>query len=160
MQKTKFYKLIPSDMEQMSIDTISIFLKEVKLGLNQLILKDTITDFQKTNALSEFLGLPLKDSDTNCYFYKFYSLNEVIYLETNYEEEIHLPNIKFLPVQNEGEINQIIIEDVEANGDAVLGEDFISINGKYLRLVNLYEFSKNLMPSSLMDYGDYCVFFK
>lgn len=160
MQKTKFYKLIPIDMEQMNIDTISIFLKEVKLGLNQLILKDTITDFQKSNALSEFLGLPLKESDPNCYFYKFYSLNEVIYLETNYEEELHLPNIKLILVQNEGEINQIIIEDVEANGDAILGGDFVSINGKYLRLINLYEFSKNLMPSSLMDYGDYCVFFK
>ncbi len=160
MQKTKFYKLIPSDMEQMNVDTISNFLKEAKLGLNQTLLKDTISDFQQPHFLSKFLGLPLKDSDTNCYFYKFYSLNEVIYLETNYEEEIHLPNIKFLPVQNEGEINQIIIEDVEANGDAVLGEDFVSINGKYLRLINLYEFSKNLMPSSLMDYGDYCVFFK
>ena len=109
MQKTKFYKLIPSDMEQMNVDTISNFLKEAKLGLNQTLLKDTFSDFQQPHFLSKFLGLPLKDFDTNCYFYKFYSLNEVIYLETNYEEEIHLPNIKFFPVQNEGEINQIII---------------------------------------------------
>ena len=53
-------------------------------------------------------------------------------------------------------IRAVIIDDEKANGDAILGDDYIKINGQYIRLINLYEFTKNLMPSALMDYGDYC----
>lgn len=159
MQKTKVYRLIPPDIEQMSTDAISIFLNDIRIALNQLVLKDDL-DFKKTNEISSFLGLS-KDIDSHVvYSYKFYNFNEMIFLETDFLDELNLSCIKLVEVHNHGELNQLIIGDIEANGDAVLGTDFVNVNGKYLRLINLYEFSKNLMPSKLMDYGDYCVFVK
>ncbi len=160
MQKSKVYKLIPSDLEQMSIDSISSFLYEIRVSLNHLLVHKDEMDFKKTNKLGDLLGFNQTESGKENYFYKFYSLGEVIYLETNFEDSLSFPNIQLLEIYNHGEVNQLIIDDEVANGDANLGEDFVNINSKYIRLVNLYEFSKNLMPSALMDYGDYCVFFK
>jgi len=159
MQKTKVYRLIPPDIEQMSKDAISIFLNDIRIALNQLVLKDDL-DFKKTNEISSFLGLSMATDSYGVYSYKFYNFNEMIFLETDFLDELNLSCIKLVEVNNHGELNQLIIGDIEANGDAVLGPDFVNINGKYLRLINLYEFSKILMPSNLMDYGDYCVFVK
>ena len=160
MQKSKVYKLIPADIEQMSVDGVLNFLNDFRVSLNQLLVKKDDVDFKKTNKLGDLLGFnPVSASNDN-YFYKFYSLGEVIYLETNFEEELSFPNIQLVEILGLGEVNQLIIDDECANGDAVLGEDFVNINGKYIRLINLYEFSKNLMPSALMDFGDYCIFFK
>jgi len=160
MQTTKIYRLIPPDIEQMSGDAISIFLNDLRIALNQLVLKDDDLDFKKTNPISKFLGLNMASDSHDVYFYKFYTFNEEIFLETNFEDELNLSSVKLIEIQNYGELNQLIIGDIEANGDAVLGSDYVNLNGKYLRLINLYEFSKNLMPSNLMDYGDYCVFIK
>lgn len=160
MKKSKVYKLIPTDIEQMSIDGVSNFLNDLRVGLNQLLVKKDEVDFKKTNKLYELFGFSQASTSNDNYYYKFYSLGEVIYLETNFEQELSFPNIQLVEILSLGEVNQLIIDDECANGDAILGEDFVNINGKYLRLINLYEFSKNLMPSALMDYGDYCVFFK
>lgn len=159
MKKTKIYRLIPPDIEQMNADAISIFLNDIRISLNQLVLKNNL-DFKKTNEISSFLGLSMNDDSYGVYSYKFYSLNEMIFLETDFEDELNISSIELVEIHNHGELTQKLIGDVEANGDAVLGSDFVNINGIYLRLINLYEFSKNLMPSNLMDYGDYCVFVK
>lgn len=160
MQKSKVYKLTPNDLEQMSVDGVSNFLSDLRISLNHLLVKKDDVDFKKTNKLTDFLGFSQSTASKDNYFYKFYSLREVIYLETNFEEELSFPNIQLMEIQDVGVVNQLIIDDDTANSDAILGEDFVNINGKYIRLINLYEFSKNLMPSALMDYGDYCVFFK
>ena len=160
MKKSKFYKLIPIDLEQMSVDSVSNFLNDIRVSLNQLLVKKDEVDFKKTNKLNNLLGFGQTSKSDDIYFYKIYSLSEVIYLETNFEEELRLPNIQLVEILEIGSLNQLIIDDDTANSDAILGEDFVSINGKYIRLINLYEFSKNLMPASLMDYGDYCIFFK
>ncbi|MGZ3789732.1 MAG: VirB4 family type IV secretion system protein [Bacteriovorax sp.] len=160
MKKSKVYKLIPSDLDQMSTDALTNFISELRVSLNQLLVRKNDVDFKKTNKLNELLGLTKALSPHDEYYFKMYSLEETIYLETNFEEELNFPNVKLLTLDEYKEVNELIINGEEAYGDALLGEDFVSINGKYIRLVNLYEFSKTLMPSALMDYGDYCVFFK
>jgi len=159
MQKSKVYKLIPADLEQMSIDSIFNFMNELRISLNQLLIKKDDVVFKKSRKINELLGFNQRSSDEN-YFYKIYSLNEVIYLETNFDEELSFPNIQLIQVEDSGEINRLLIDDDIANSDAILGDDFVKINGQYIRLVNLYEFSKKLLPSALMDYGDYCLCFK
>ena len=56
--------------------------------------------------------------------------------------------------------NELIIGLEESFSETVLESDFVKVNGNYFRLINLYEFSKKLDPSQLMDIGDYCLFFK
>ncbi|MDO9181939.1 MAG: hypothetical protein Q7U04_06005 [Bacteriovorax sp.] len=160
MKKSKVYKLIPTDVEQMSIDGVSNFLNDLRVSLNQLLVKKDEVDFKKTNKITDLLGFSQTSTSNDNYFYKFYSLGEVIYLETNFEEDLSFPNIQLVAIPNAGVVNQQIIDDDTANCDAILGEDFVNINGKYIRLINLYEFSKKLMPSALMYYGDSCVFFR
>lgn len=160
MQKSKVYKLIPSDLEQMNINALANFLNELRVSLNQLLVSINEVDFKKSNKVSEIFSFNKSSSSSENYFFKFYSLGEVIFLETNFQETLNFSNIQLVEVEYSGEANQLIIGDEIANGDAILGEDFVNINGMYMRLINLYEFSKNLMPSALMDYGDYCVFFR
>jgi len=160
MQKSKVYKLIPSDLEQMNINALANFLNELRVSLNQLLVSIDEVDFKKSNKFSEVFSFNKSSSSRENYFFKFYSLGEVVFLETNFQEALSFSNIQLVEIENLGEVNQLIIGDEIANGDAVLGEDFVNVNGMYMRLINLYEFSKNLMPSALMDYGDYCVFFR
>lgn len=160
MQKSKAYKVVPIDIDQMSIDGVANFINELRISLNQVLVKRNEVDFKKTNNLNELLSFSKSTSSNEDYYFKFYSFSEVIYLDTNFEEELSFPNIQLIEIEKIGLINQLIIDDEKANGDAILGDDYIKINGQYIRLINLYEFTKNLMPSALMDYGDYCIFFK
>jgi hypothetical protein len=160
MKKSKIYKVIPPDLEQMSIESISNYLNDLRVSLNQLLVKKDEVDFKKSSKILDFFSNGNVVSGIENYFFKVYSLNEAIYLETNFEEILNLTNVKLTEIENASEVNELIINYDCAYGDAILGEDYISLNGVYIRLVNLYEFSKNLMPSALMDYGDYCVFFK
>jgi hypothetical protein len=161
MQNLKIYKIIPSDIEQMSVESISSFLDELRIALNQLpVNASNEIDFKKTRTVSDMLGFKKKDSLHEDYFFKVYSIDEVVFLITNFEEILNFSNVVLQEMNSSSAVNALLIDDEIANGDAILGEDFVKINGKYLRLINLYEFSKNLMPSSLMDFGDYCLFFK
>ncbi|MBY0415751.1 MAG: hypothetical protein K2Q18_16375, partial [Bdellovibrionales bacterium] len=153
MEKFNLYKMTPKDMEQMSVDQVLIWQNELRVLLNQLPVKKDETDFKKSGMIDNFLKLPSKDE----YFFKAYSLNEELFLETNFDEVLNLPNVSLTRVENQ--LSKLVGVD-EIYSDAILGDDFVKVNGKYFRLINLYEFSKNLMPSSLMDYGDYCLFFK
>lgn len=152
MQTYSLYKMTPKDMEQMSHDQIMIWQNDLQIMLNQLPIKKDEVDFKKGNLVDDFFKLPLK----NDYFFKFYSLNEELFLETNLEV-LNIPNVKLIEVKNQ--LVKLVGTD-EICSDATLGDDYVKINGKYLRLINVYEFSKNLMPSSLMNFGDYCLFFK
>ncbi len=161
MQKSKLYKVIPSDIEQMSNDGIARFLNDMRISLNQVLVNSDESDFKKTkNKIKELFSASRSSSVDSEYYYKFYSLDEVIHLDTNNIGDLSFPNIQLLEVENTGVLNQLLINDEIANGDAILGDDFVKVNGQYIRLINLYEFPKNLNPSALMDYGDYCVFFK
>ena len=84
-------------------------------------------------------------------------MSESIYFETNFQDELSFPEIELLKVDSP---ENLIIDLGKSYGETVLNSDFLKINGQYFRLINLYEFSKNLTASSLMDVGDYCVFFK
>ncbi len=153
MEKFNLYKMIPKDMEQMSRNQVLIWQNELRVLLNQLPVKKVETDFKKSRLIDNFLKLPTK----NDYFFKAYSLDEKLFLETNFSEVLSLPNVNLVSVENQ--LSKIIGLD-EINSDAILGDDFVKVNGKYIRLINIYEFSKSIMPSSLMDFGDYCLFFK
>jgi hypothetical protein len=155
MQKFKLYKLTPKDMEQMSNDQVLIWQNELRVFLNQLPLKKDEADFKKAGILDNVFALPSKSN--NDYFFKFYSLNEELFLETNFNEVLSLPSVSMEAVENQ--LSKIVGMD-EIHSDATLGDDYVKINGLYIRLVNVYEYSKTIMPSGLMDFGDYCLFFK
>lgn len=156
MRKLKVYKVIPSDFDQMDTDEFARFLAEFRISLNQLTTKKDEEGFKKTSFIDPFLS-PKKEEG---HFYKFYSLNEVLFLETNSDESLSFPKVQLQELENGESINEFLLGDTLAYSDLILGDDYLKVNGRYLRLVNLYALSKRLMPSELMDLGDYCLFFK
>jgi hypothetical protein len=153
MKNSLVYKLIPKDIEQGAIDSNINWYNDLKVFLNQLPVSPNSEKFN-SKGIMNFI-LPEQSSDE--YYYKFYSLSEKIYLETNYDGELNIPETKLVKIEAP---NELIIGLGRAYAESVLESDYVKVNGTYFRLVNLYEFSKGLMPSELMDYGDYCVFLK
>lgn len=150
--RTKLYKLIPTDITQYSEDELLKFLNELKISLGQLESK------KGEGEITSLFSFSTQKADD--YFFKVYCLDENLFLETNYQDELVFPEITLQEMENSKFLNKFIIDDEFANSDAFLGDDYVKINGIYLRLINLYEFSKRLSVSSLMDYGDYCLFFR
>lgn len=157
MQKLKIYKVIPSDTDQMDKGEFSRFLADLKVSLNQLPIKEEVEGFKKASFLDSFLSGKSKEEN---YFFKFYSLDEVLFLETNCEEELVFPKVRLESLEDGRHINEVILGDEIVHSDVLLGDDYIKMNGTYLRMINLYSFPKRLMPSELMNLGDYCLFFR
>lgn len=150
--KNCVYKLIPKDYEQESIDSLAIWYSNIKIFLNQLPISPNSDRFNRDGLF----GL-LDKKVSGEYYYKFYSLNDELFLETNFLGELSFPETILEKMETP---NQLIIDMGKAYGETVLESDFVKVNGTYFRLINLYEFSKGLNPSQLMDIGDYCVFLK
>jgi hypothetical protein len=159
MNVSKVYKLTPLDMEQMSIESIQNFIYELRISLNQFSVKRDELDFKRSASISNFLSFNYQSSKEE-YYFKIYSLADELYLNTNFEGKLSIPNTTLIDKTDTNDINKFLIDDGVAHSDAVLGDDFVKINGRYLRLINLYEFPKNIMPSSLMDFGNFCLSFK
>ena len=153
MKNSYVYKLIPKDMEQRSVEENLNFLNEIKIFLNQLPLSPKSDRFTKKSILDL---IPDKNNSED-FYYKFYSLNEEIYFETNFEEELTIPDVELLKVDAP---NELIIGLGKVYSDSLLKDDYVKVNGIYFRLVNIYELSKKLGPSDLMNFGDFCLFFK
>lgn len=129
------YKLLPKDYEQ----------EELQANMNWYL------------GLNHYLNqLPIRNGMTE-YFYKIYSISNEIYLETNFNGSIQFPDVDAIKLESG---NDLIIDLGNSFGETVLKEDYLKINGEYFRLINLYEFSKSLSPSELMDIGDFCLFFR
>ena len=153
MKNSYVYKLIPKDMEQRSVEENFIFLNEIKIFLNQLPLSPKSDRFTKKSILDL---IPDKNNSED-FYYKFYSLNEEIYFETNFEEVLTIPDVELLKVDAP---NELIIGLGKVYSDSLLKDDYVKVNGIYFRLVNIYELSKKLGPSDLMNFGDFCLFLK
>lgn len=153
MKNSYVYKLIPRDMEQRTEEENYNWLNEIKIFLNQLPLGPRSDRFAKKRI---FDLIPNKNNLEE-FCYKFYSLSEEIYFETNYEGELSIPDTQLIRVDNP---NELIIGLGEVYSDSLLKDDYVKVNGIYFRLVNIYELSKKLGPSDLMNFGDYCLFFK
>lgn len=157
MEKLKIYKVIPSDQDQMDLEEVGRFLNEFRISLNQLPVKKEEEGFKKTSFLKTlFQGQPKEEK----FFYKFYSLNEVLYLETNNGGVLTFPQVQLQELVDGKAINEFLLGGELAHSDAILGDDYVKSNGKYFRLINIYELSKRLIPSELMNLGDYCLLFR
>lgn len=133
--KNLVYRLIPKDFDQESSDALVTWYRRIYLFLNQLEAKKGSIE----------------------YFYKIYSIAEEIYLETNFQDDLYIPDVELLKLEDP---QHLIVELGNSYGETVLKSDYLKVNGIYFRLINLYEFSKTLVPSALMDIGDFCLFFK
>lgn len=153
MKNSYVYKLIPKDMEQRSVEENFNFLNEIKIFLNQLPLSPKSDRFTKKSIVDL---IPDKNNSED-FYYKFYSLNEEIYFETNFEEVLTIPDVELLKVDAP---NELIIGLGKVYSDSLLKDDYVKVNGIYFRLVNIYELSKKLGPSDLMNFGDFCLFLK
>ena len=151
--KSCVYKLQPKDFEQETIESMLSWYQEIKIFLNQLPISPNSDRFNNEGVF----GLLANTKESNEFYYKFYSLQEDLFLETNFEGELYFPESKLIKVDAP---NELIIGLEESFSETVLESDFVKVNGNYFRLINLYEFSKKLDPSQLMDIGDYCLFFK
>lgn len=150
--KNYVYKIIPKDLEQESTESIITWYSSIKIFLNQLPIAPNSERFNKEGMF----GL-IDNEKGGEYYYKFYSLSDELFLETNFLGELNIPDTELERINTP---NQLIIDLGKSYGETVLESDFIKLNGVYFRLINLYEFSKSLNPSQLMDVGDYCVFLK
>jgi len=153
MKNSNVYKLSPIDVEQITHEANINWYNNIKIFLNQLPVSSKSERFSQKGIVN--IIFPEVDPDE--FYYKFYSLNEKIYLETNFDGELNIPDTKLSKVDAP---NELIIGLGKAYAESVLESDFVKVNGIYFRLINLYEFSKGLYPSQLMDIGDYCVFLK
>ncbi len=151
MKKSKVFKLFPKDIEQESFESNQNWLNELKIFFNQLPISEQSGGFAKKSIKDQLFG----ENQNNSYYYKFYSLNDQIFLETNCQEELTIPRTDLKLVED---TNSLLINLGEVYSDSILAFDYVKINGIYYRLINLYEFSKTLNPSQLMNYGDYCLF--
>jgi hypothetical protein len=151
--KNFVYKLIPKDFEQGSVEQNQSWYNEIKIFLNQLPIGPNSERFNRDGLFGVKAGL----KNDNEYYYKFYSLDEQLFLDTNFEGELNFPETKLIKIEAP---HELLITHGESYCETVLESDFVKINGLYYRLINLYEFSKNMSPGQLMDYGDYCVFLK
>ena len=151
--KNCVYKLLPKDFEQGSVEQNYNWYNEIKIFLNQLPISPNSDRFNKKGIF----GLVSDTKISSEFYYKFYSLQEELFLETNFDGELNISETKLVKIDPP---NNLIIELGESFNETVLESDFVKVNGDYYRLINLYEFSKSINPSQLMDYGDYCVFLK
>ncbi|QDK42716.1 hypothetical protein DOM21_14905 [Bacteriovorax stolpii] len=157
MQKLKVYKVNPTDFDQMDLDEVARFFSEFRVSLNQIPIKKEEEGFKKASFFSSFLNERTKE---DVFFYKFYSLNEELFLETNCEEVPSFSKIQLQELESGKVINDFVLGGETVLSNVILGDDYVKANSKYFRLINLYAFSKRLMPSELMDLGDYCLFFR
>lgn len=151
--KSFVYKLIPKDFEQGSVEENINWYNQIKIFLNQLPIAPSTERFNNDGIL----GLLSSKKESNDYYYKFYSLGEDLILDTNFDGELNFPETKLIKIDPP---HDLIINQAESFNETVLESDYVKVNGIYYRLINLYEFSKSISPSQLMDYGDYCVFIK
>jgi len=153
MKNSHVYRLIPKDIEQEESFSNINWYNDIKIFLNQLPVSPNSEKFNSKGIMN----LIFPDKSDNEYYYKFYSLNENLYFETNYDGEINIPETKLIKIDAP---NELIIGLGRAYSESLLESDYVKVNGVYFRLINVYEFSKGLMPSELMNYGDYCLFLK
>ena len=151
--KSFVYKLIPKDFEHASSEQNLNWYNEIKVFLNQLPISPNSDRFNKGGLM----GLMTDTKVTNEFYYKFYSLQEQLFLETNFEGELNFPETRLVKSDPP---HELLIDLGKSFGETVLEPDFLKINGVYHRLINLYELSKGINPSQLMDIGDYCLFLK
>jgi hypothetical protein len=100
--KNCVYKLTPKDFEQESIDSIMNWYSSIKIFLNQLPIAPNSERFNKEGIF----GL-LDKKITNDYYYKFYSLGDGLFLETNFLGELNIPDTMLEKVETP---NQLIID--------------------------------------------------
>ncbi len=151
--KSFVYKLIPKDFEQGSAEENLNWYTQIKVFLNQLPIAPNSERFNNDGIL----GLLSSKKESNEYYYKFYSIGDELILDTNFDGELNIPEVTLIKIDPP---HELLIYQAQSFSETVLESDFVKVNGIYYRLINLYELSKSITPSQIMDYGDYCVFVK
>lgn len=110
---SRFYKLVPPDLEQMAPISKESFFAGLASSLDTL--------------------------DEKAYF-KFYRINGNSYLETNSNRSPSLSNVE---VNGLDRPLKVLFGDNGLFSDIGIYDDYLSFNGRYLRILSVLEFSEN-----------------
>ncbi len=124
--KSFFYKIIAKDLSQMDEIQVRNYINNISNGLNQL--------------------------DTDSY-YKFYQISGDSYLQTN---STNLPAFHEVEFERQDHALEIFFGAEEIWSDTGVYDDYISFNGKYIRIFSVSSFSEdeiylNFIPKEI-DY--------
>ena len=127
---SKFFKVCPPDLEQCTPRRVEEFLNGISIGLGML---------------------------SEDHYYKFYRLDGMGYLETNFEGELPFRSLEFAPQESP---LQLFFGGIELISDIGIYDDYLSYNGKYLRILSALEFSGRAYPNMIPPEVDYVLSFK
>lgn len=142
------FEVLPQDCEQMTDEFFSSWINSLTTCLNQL----PVPEEKAVSGMQKVLGM----KEETAHWYKFYSINESIFLNTT-NEKINLPYCHFKEADNAFS-SLLAAEDFYS--EVIVQEDFIHFNSTYLRMVNLYEMPKSLSHFDMHRLGDLFVCFK
>lgn len=121
-EKSFFYSVSPKDLEQ-------------------------FCDSKKENYLDLCINALSSLGSEN--YYKFYKINNDIYLNTNSRTPIDFPEVEY---NSKGDALSILIPSSELYSDILFSEDCISYSGKFLRILSVTDFPVN--PNALEVFND------
>ncbi len=126
-----FYSMLPSDTSQMDDIERAVFFESLARGLNNLSL----------------------DS-----YFKFYNLGDDSFLETNRSQ---LPSFSGIDFKEQNSPLECFFQTKEIFSEIGIYDDYLSFNGKYLRVFSVSEFSDDEAHEHLIPQGvDYVLSFK
>lgn len=107
------------------------------------------------NAFFEVIHMELKTFKEEC-FYKFYYLNDNLYLNTN-DEAINRLSHSLELVMNP---LSILFRDNDVYRDLEIFDDYMIIGHRFVRLLNLYDLPSSISSRFLEDFGDHVLCLK
>ena len=126
-----FYKMLPPDLEQMCPIQLNNYYERISKSLNNF-------------------------SDDS--YFKFYSINGEFYLESNSKTSPTLSNVDISPKKDP---LKVFFGDNQLFSDIGIYNDYLSYNGRYVRLFSTLEFSEEEIDSPLIPDGiDYVLLIK
>ncbi|QDK42390.1 hypothetical protein DOM21_13235 [Bacteriovorax stolpii] len=127
---------------------VSILYKVLHQDLSQL--KDNDLE-----AFYENFHMELKTFKEEC-FYKFFYVDDVLYLNTN-DENISRLNHKLEVIHNP---LSVLFKEYDMYRDLEVFDDYIVIGHRFIRLLNLYELPSSINPCFLEAFGDHVLSIK
>lgn len=112
-------------------------------------------DSVQIGAMSESMNIALSNiSDRD--FVKIFYISKKVYLNTSFKARDFL-GLNLIPSNNPFEV---FFGGFELYSDIVIGDDYLKINGRYLRLLTLTDFPSVGHYGDLSFFGDYYLFLK
>lgn len=137
------YEYSPKDFNQMDISSGASYLDSLKTQfLSMSNFKNEIT--QNGSLLSKITDSKKREA------FKFYKLDDHYYMESSKNLENDFLNA--IPAKSY--FSYFLSNNDDFYTDIIFSEDYFKLNGKYFRVINIFDFPDTLSPFSFTHLGD------